>query len=184
MAALIQSVQQESGAVDDDRAASESDMEESPVSESSESMDSDKQIDSSVAQVTLEQVKDETEDTSCMEEGDTSILSLEQENVLPMNDEPKAVVDSVLNEDTDDESSQLLLPLPSRQDTSDDPEIAAAEQRLWSEIDQALERYSRQIIAIRQARACQRNNGLVNDVEIQLDCCYNTLKEGIFESAL
>jgi hypothetical protein len=139
----------------DDRAAFESDMEESPASESSESMDSDTKMDSSVL-VTVEQATDEMEDTSCMEEGDTSILSLEED--VPIQDDPKAVSDSILN-DTD-ESSELLLPFPSRQDTSDDPEIAAAEKRLWCEIDQALERYSRQVIAIRQARACERKDVL------------------------
>jgi hypothetical protein len=138
----------------DDRAASESDMEESPASESSESMDSDMKMDPSV-HVTIEQATDEWEDTSCMEEGDTSIFSLDEQDV-PIQDDPKAVSDSILN-DTD-EASELLLPFPSRQDTSDDPEIAAAERRLWCEIDQALERYSRQVIAIRQARACERKD--------------------------
>lgn len=153
---LVQQEQERSVQVSlDDRAASESDMEESPASESSESMDSDTKMDSSV-HVTVEQATDDMEDTSCMEEGDTSILSLEED--VPIQDDPKAVSDSILN-DTG-ESSELLLPFPSRQDSSDDPEIAAAEKRLWCEIDQALERYSRQVIAIRQARACERKDVL------------------------
>ena len=36
--------------------------------------------------------------------------------------------------------------------------IAAAEERLWSEIDAALERYSRQVLAIREARAAQQKH--------------------------
>lgn len=45
-----------------------------------------------------------------------------------------------------------LLPLPSRDDVSSDPEIAAAEERLWSTIDEALADYSATVLAIRARR--------------------------------
>jgi hypothetical protein len=52
----------------------------------------------------------------------------------------------------DEDSPDLLLPLPSRDEASADPAIAAAEATLWAAIDAALETYSRQVIAIRKAR--------------------------------
>jgi hypothetical protein len=52
--------------------------------------------------------------------------------------------------DYDNESS--VLPLPSREEESSDPEFARAEQKLWSVIDDALEEYSRDILAIQTSR--------------------------------
>ena len=52
----------------------------------------------------------------------------------------------------DDDLTDLLLPLPSRDEASTDPAIAAAEATLWAAIDSALETYSRQVIAIRKTR--------------------------------
>jgi hypothetical protein len=52
--------------------------------------------------------------------------------------------------DYDNESS--VLPLPSRDEESSDPEFAQAEQKLWGAIDHALEEYSRDILAIQTAR--------------------------------
>ncbi len=52
--------------------------------------------------------------------------------------------------DYDNESS--VLPLPSREEESSDPEFAQAEQKLWSAIDDALEEYSRDILAIQTTR--------------------------------
>ena len=49
-------------------------------------------------------------------------------------------------------SADFILPLPDRDDPDTDPQIAAAERRLWSEIDAALARYSRDVISIRAAR--------------------------------
>lgn len=49
-------------------------------------------------------------------------------------------------------SPQVLLPLPSRDEFSADPDIARAEERLWRAIDNALEEYSREVIAIRSKR--------------------------------
>jgi hypothetical protein len=51
---------------------------------------------------------------------------------------------------SDSESS--VLPLPSREEESSDPEYAQAEQKLWGAIDTALEEYSRDILAIQTAR--------------------------------
>ena len=51
---------------------------------------------------------------------------------------------------SDGESS--VLPLPSREEESSDPEFAQAEQKLWGAIDHALEEYSRDILAIQTAR--------------------------------
>lgn len=51
---------------------------------------------------------------------------------------------------SDGESS--VLPLPSREEESSDPEFAQAEQKLWAVIDQALDEYSRDILAIQTAR--------------------------------
>jgi hypothetical protein len=45
-----------------------------------------------------------------------------------------------------------VLPLPSRDEESSDPEIACAEQKLWTAIDQALEEYSRDVLAIQTAQ--------------------------------
>jgi hypothetical protein len=47
------------------------------------------------------------------------------------------------------QNGQVLLPLPSRDDVSSDPEEAAAEERLWLAFDAALEKYSAEILAIR-----------------------------------
>lgn len=44
------------------------------------------------------------------------------------------------------------LPLPDRDTSSNDPEIAAAEQRLWSRIDEALQEYSCQVMTIVNSR--------------------------------
>jgi hypothetical protein len=52
--------------------------------------------------------------------------------------------------DYDNESS--VLPLPSREEESTDPEFAQAEQKLWGAIDHALEEYSRDILAIQTTR--------------------------------
>ena len=45
-----------------------------------------------------------------------------------------------------------LLPLPSRDETCSDPDIARAEKKLWRSIDEALEVYSGEVLAIRAAK--------------------------------
>ena len=50
-------------------------------------------------------------------------------------------------------SRGLLLPFPSRDESSEDPAIAEAEARLWRSIDHALEKYSEEVFAIQRARA-------------------------------
>lgn len=44
---------------------------------------------------------------------------------------------------------RLLLPLPLR---DDNPEMAAAEMRLWNKIDAAVEEYTNEILNIRRAQ--------------------------------
>jgi hypothetical protein len=45
-----------------------------------------------------------------------------------------------------------LLPLPSRDEASSDPEIAEAERELWDKIDAALEEYSHKVLMIEENR--------------------------------
>jgi len=135
--------------------ASESDMEESPCE--SECVASPGKSDSP-PRVVVEQVQDHAQaldaDTSSMEECDTSVSSLEDTSLDAENVASPSSSDS---NHAANESAELVLPFPSRDEASEDPAIAAAEQRLWLEIDEALERYSRQVIAIREARASERN---------------------------
>ena len=56
------------------------------------------------------------------------------------------------NQPSSPSSADFILPLPDRDDPDTDPQIAAAERRLWSDIDAALARYSRDVISIRAAR--------------------------------
>ena len=56
------------------------------------------------------------------------------------------------NQPSSSSSADFILPLPDRDDPDTDPQIAAAERRLWSDIDAALARYSRDVISIRAAR--------------------------------
>lgn len=49
-------------------------------------------------------------------------------------------------------TSGPLLPIPSRHDSSSDPDIAQAEAKLWKAIDDALKTYSREVLAITAAR--------------------------------
>ena len=53
---------------------------------------------------------------------------------------------------TDPARDSRILPLPSRDGVSDDPEIAAAEQELWEKIDLALEEYSQKVLEIEQRK--------------------------------
>jgi hypothetical protein len=48
-------------------------------------------------------------------------------------------------------SPDMLLPFPDRDETSTNPLIAGAEQKLWSTIDQALACYSQQVLEIQAA---------------------------------
>jgi hypothetical protein len=49
-----------------------------------------------------------------------------------------------------------LLPLPSRDEASSDPEIAEAERELWDKIDAALEEYSHKVLMIQENRRGDR----------------------------
>ena len=46
----------------------------------------------------------------------------------------------------------LLLPLPSKDSETMDPEIRAAEKRLWAKIDQALHEYSGEVMMIQRKK--------------------------------
>jgi len=47
---------------------------------------------------------------------------------------------------------QMVLPLPSRDEVSSDPDIAEAHRKLWAAFDDALETYSRTVLAIEAAK--------------------------------
>jgi len=76
-------------------------------------------------------------------------------------------IDEPTNDDSFDiapnEHRDFLLPIPSRDEESDDPDIARAESKLWSAIDTALKTYSREVLAIRDGRRAesQRNSTLL-----------------------
>lgn len=50
-----------------------------------------------------------------------------------------------------------LLPLPSRDESSSDPEVAKAERELWDKIDAALEEYSNKVLLIQERRRGDRD---------------------------
>ena len=76
--------------------------------------------------------------------GDEEVEAEEEKIASPAPGKPKPPPSS--------SSSDFILPLPDRGDPDTDPQIAAAERRLWSDIDAALARYSRDVISIRAAR--------------------------------
>ena len=49
-------------------------------------------------------------------------------------------------------SEQEILPIPDREDSSSDPEIAQAERKLWDSIDEALKDYSQEVFYILQKK--------------------------------
>jgi len=53
-----------------------------------------------------------------------------------------------------------LLPLPSKDVESMDPDIAAAEKRLWGKIDLALQEYSKEVMTIRKRKGDKRRRAL------------------------
>jgi hypothetical protein len=63
---------------------------------------------------------------------------------------PSGFEETVASPSSDNES--YVLPLPSREEESSDPEFARAEQKLWGAIDHALEEYSRDLLSIQTAR--------------------------------
>lgn len=58
------------------------------------------------------------------------------------------------SEDVDDDITESvpLLPLPSKDSETMDPEIRAAEKRLWAKIDQALHEYSGEVMMIQRKK--------------------------------
>jgi hypothetical protein len=64
--------------------------------------------------------------------------------------------DEGMDEDSDEKRSSPgevpLLPIPSRDVQSMDPEVAEAERRLWEKIDNALKEYSEEVMAIMKSK--------------------------------
>ena len=81
-------------------------------------------------------------------------FKLKENSSVPKSDEveEEKVASPAYPEHDQSSSSEFILPLPDRDDPDTDPQIAAAERRLWSDIDTALARYSREVISIRAAR--------------------------------
>ena len=83
-----------------------------------------------------------------------------QHDFVAINESREALEDSTeatkgQSKDHLNETEDLMLPFPDRDEESEDPEIARAESKLWLTIDTALEEYSREVLAIqarRQAR--------------------------------
>lgn len=81
-------------------------------------------------------------------------FKLKENSSVPKSDEveEEKVASPAYPEHDQSSSSEFILPFPDRDDPDIDPQIAAAERRLWSDIDTALARYSREVISIRAAR--------------------------------
>ena len=79
----------------------------------------------------------------------------------PTREESQASRDSLSAGAKED---KFILPIPSRDGESDDPEIASAENKLWEAIDKALETYSQEVLEIqarRRAEYAARQRGTV-----------------------
>ncbi|KAG7346973.1 hypothetical protein IV203_006042 [Nitzschia inconspicua] len=61
-------------------------------------------------------------------------------------------LDDARNKSPEIHDNAPLLPLPSRQAESLDPDIAQAEKRLWDKIDAALKEYSEEVMIIRKSK--------------------------------
>ena len=72
--------------------------------------------------------------------------------------------ESPVNEELKQEESSLfetqILPLPPRDQSSTDPDLAKAERRLWSRIDSALEDYSNEVVAIMRRKRTRSNQNV------------------------
>ena len=66
----------------------------------------------------------------------------------------------------DDTDTVPLLPFPSRDTESVDPEIAAAERRLWDKIDLALHEYSGEVINIEEKKRLTGGHRLVGEQKV------------------
>ena len=81
-------------------------------------------------------------------------FKFKENSSVPKSDEveEEKVASPAYPEHDQSSSSEFILPFPDRDDPDIDPQIAGAERRLWSDIDTALARYSREVISIRAAR--------------------------------
>jgi hypothetical protein len=80
---------------------------------------------------------------------------IDQESPQDTADEPLPVEEEQLSQSTRSfarTKPMVLLPLPPRDEVSSDPDILEAHQQLWQTIDEALETYSRTVLAIQAAR--------------------------------
>lgn len=74
-------------------------------------------------------------------------------DVLPASEQKEICSDFCNNANGSNNAQNIpLLPLPSQDMESADPEIAAAEKRLWDKIDLALHEYSGEVMMIRNKR--------------------------------
>jgi len=106
-----------------------------------------------------ENLMDDETDTTCLDK-DATVADHDTDAEAPLLRSPTDVVDlppppqqvSGSPAAVTSSPNESVLPFPCREEESSDPEIAAAEQRLWGAIDLALEEYSRQVLAIQSAR--------------------------------
>lgn len=83
--------------------------------------------------------------------------------VLETRDDGSPKMDKGRKDDTD---TVPLLPFPSRDTESVDPEIAAAERRLWDKIDLALHEYSGEVINIEEKKRLTGGHRLVGEQKV------------------
>lgn len=75
------------------------------------------------------------------------------------NEEESPVNEELIQEESSSFETQIL-PLPPRDQSSTDPDLAKAERRLWSRIDSALEDYSNEVVAIMRRKRTQSNQNV------------------------
>jgi hypothetical protein len=79
--------------------------------------------------------------------------------------------DEGMDEDSEEKSSSPggvpLLPIPSRDVQSMDPEVAEAERRLWEKIDNALQEYSEEVMTIMKSKQTGARVGICNGITNQ-----------------
>jgi len=164
----------EESAAMDEKLTAQDDVKPSEASKDADAVAYADEAEDSSAHVTVEStsidegegmssVQDIEEVTARVEEGDShspnaeKSLSIGNEAAFPTEEEsatsPQPQQHQLQDQRTSSSSAAFpVLPLPDRDEPDSDPQIAAAEQRLWSEIDAALTRYSREVICIRKAR--------------------------------
>jgi hypothetical protein len=111
------------------------------------------QLDSSPEQ--REGVQETKDTAACENHYSTECDNDQSGTTATTNNSPSTREESQASKDylsTGSEEDEFILPIPSRDGESDDPEIARAENRLWEAIDRALETYSREVLEIQARR--------------------------------